>query len=57
MKKVKKSSLLQFGQGNGNGASLTLVLSCGFQGGEVAAYAGPASHFCAEELKILLQEQ
>lgn len=57
MKKVKKTSLLQMGQGNGNGASLTLVLSCVFQGGEVAAYAGPASHFCAEELKILLQEQ
>lgn len=46
-----KSSLLQSGQVNGTGASLTLVLSCDFQRLGVAACAGPASHFCAEALK------
>lgn len=43
MKRGKKSSLLQSGQGNGNLLSFILVFSCGFQGLDVAAYATPGS--------------
>lgn len=57
MKRGRTSSLLRLGQGNGNGAALTLVPSCGFQGLEVDLCAAPPAHFCVEELKILLQGQ